>query len=205
MIIYGTNGAHLRTEPLPGVDCPACALPDTLQLSLYGRYAHIYWIPLFPYSKPTLVQCRHCQGAWEGKALPAAVAAPVRDLKKQTRTPLWHWSGVALLAVASCWGMVASTQDARANAAYLAAPRAGDIYTIQSEEDEKQYSLLKVISAKGNTVEVVANNYQIDNIHPIEALNAPAKYSKESFSLTQFELQIMQNKGQLTDVDRLEE
>ena len=205
MILYGTNGAHLRTAPLPGVKCPACATPGALQMSVFGRYAHVYYIPLFPYSKPAVVQCGHCQAAWDDKKIPPQMQAPVRDLKKQTRLPLWQWSGVALLALAVGWGLMASTQNARADAAYLTAPRPGDIYTVHATDDDPNYSLLKVMSAKGNTVEVVANKFQIDNSHPIDALNSPAKYNKKSFSLTQFELQIMKNRGQLTDVDRPDE
>lgn len=205
MIFYGTNGALVRTAPLPGASCPACATSNSLQLSVFSRYAHIYWIPLFPYSKPSVVQCTHCQQAWDAKATPAQLQPAVTDLKKQTRAPWWHWSGLALIAVGIVVAMFASSRDARANKAYLAAPRAGDIYTVHSPGDSTKYSLLKVLSAKGNTVELVANEYEIDNRHPIDELNSPEKYAKESFSLTQFELQIMQNKDQLIDVDRLEE
>jgi len=74
MIIYGTNGAHVRTAPLPGVACPSCATSDALQLSVFSRYAHIYWIPLFPYSKPTVAQYGHCQQAWEEKPFRANCA-----------------------------------------------------------------------------------------------------------------------------------
>ncbi|MBO2008179.1 hypothetical protein [Hymenobacter negativus] len=204
MIFYGTNGALVRTAPLPGVACPACAAPESLQLSVFSRYAHIYWIPLFPYSKPSVVQCAHCQQAWDTKGTPAALQPAVADLKKQTRAPWWHWSGLGLIALLIAWGAVAATRDARANKAYLAAPRAGDIYTVHSPGDSTKYSLLKVLSAKGNTVELVANEYEIDNRHPLSELNSPEKYSKEPFSMTQFELQIMQNKDQIIDVDRPE-
>lgn len=202
MIFYGTNGALVRTAPLPGAACPACAAPESLQLSVFSRYAHIYWIPLFPYSKPSVVQCTHCQQAWDAKATPAQLQPAVTDLKKQIRAPWWHWSGLGLIAVLVVVGLIASSRDARANKAYLAAPHAGDIYTIRSMGDSTKYSLLKVLSAKGNTVELVANEYEIDNRHPLDELNQPEKYSKEPVSMTQFELQIMQNKDQLIDVDR---
>ncbi|WP_426060245.1 hypothetical protein [Hymenobacter sp. B1770] len=205
MIVYGTNGAHVRTTLLPGVNCPSCAAAETLQLSLFSRYVHIYWVPVLPYSKPVVAQCGHCQRAWEGKELPAEVQESARGFKKETRAPLWHWSGLALIAIFIAWAVVASSQDARANADYLAAPRPGDIYTVRSDEDQSIYSLLKVVSAKGNAVELVANKFEVNDNHPIGKLNSADKYSKESFSLTQFELQIMQNKGQITDVDRLEE
>ncbi|WP_046246229.1 hypothetical protein [Hymenobacter terrenus] len=203
MIIYGTNGAHVHTTPLPGVACPRCSAPEGIQLSVFSRYAHIYWIPLFPYSKPTVAQCGHCQQVWDEKAMPKEVRSSSQALKKQTRAPFWHWTGIGLFVAALGWGAAVSSQDARANAAFLAAPRAGDIYTVRSTEDTKNYSLLKVVSAKGNTVELVANEYQINNSHPLSDLNSPEKYSRKPFSLTQFELQIMQNKGEITDVDRL--
>ena len=205
MIIYGTNGAHVRTAQLPGVTCPGCATSNTLQLSVFSRYAHIYWIPLFPYSKPTVTQCSHCQQAWEEKTIPSELRNLAQTLKKETRAPLLHWAGLAIVAALIGWGAVAGMWDGRENKSFLAAPRVGDIYTVREKEGEGDYSLLKVVSVKGPTVDVVPNEYQIDNNHPIDKLNAPAKYSKKSFALSKFELQIMQNKGLLTDVDRLTE
>ena len=202
MIFYGTNGAHVRTVPLPGVACPGCATADSLNLSVFSRYVHIYWIPLFPYSKPAVVQCSHCQQAWADKELPAEVRGPAKALKQETRSPLLHWAGLGVIAVLIGGGILAGARDDRENQAYLTAPHVGDIYTVRAKEDDKNYSLLKVVGVKGTSVDVVANEYTIDNNHPIDKLNEPAKYSKEPFSLGQFELKIMQNKGQLTDVDR---
>jgi len=209
MIIYGTNGAHRRTEAAPGLACPACASPDHLHLSVFSRYAHVYWIPLFPYSKPVVAECRSCQGAWAEKELPAT-ATEVRQaaqlLQKHTAAPWWHWSGLGLLALGLVWAFVANSRDQQANTAYLTAPRAGDVYTVRADDSlHTRYTLLKVVRAQGNTVQLVANEYETDNAHPLTDLNHAEKYSREPFELTQLDLQIMQNKGQLTDVDRLGE
>jgi hypothetical protein len=64
------------------------------------------------------------------------------------------------------------------------------------------YSLLKVRQVSGNGVELVANDYQTDNRHPLADLNEPGKYSQEPFVLTRLDLQIMRRQGKLTDVDR---
>jgi hypothetical protein len=202
MIIYGTNGAHVRTAQLPGVACPGCDTSDTLHLSVFSRYAHIYWIPLFPYSKPTVTQCSHCQQAWEEKTIPSELRNLAQTLKKETRAPLLHWAGLAIVAALIGWGAVAGMWDGRENKSFLAAPRVGDIYTVRAKAGDKDYSLLKVVGVKGPTVDVVSNEFTVNSSHPIEKLNTPDKYNKESFSLSNFELQIMQNKGQLTDVDR---
>ena len=203
MIIYGTKGAHVRTAPLPASNCPACATFGSVKTSIFSRYAHVYFIPFFPFSKAAVTQCDHCQQAWEEKTLPTELHPAVRDIKKSTRFPLWSWAGIAVLVLGLAAASVAGRYHERDRKAWLAAPQAGDVYTVHSPGDSTRYSLLKVVSAKGNTVEVVGNDYETDDSSPVNELNSPEKYGKESQSLTVLDLQIMHNKGQLTDVDRL--
>jgi hypothetical protein len=207
MIFYGTSGSFVRTQPLPDVACPACATPGQMQLSVFSRYVHIYWVPLLPYSKPAVAQCGSCQHHWELGQLPAEATAlkqAVRAQKKTVRAPWWHWSGLALLLVGGVWAADAGIRDGHDNEAYLAAPRVGDIYTVRNDSSH-HYTLLKVVRAQGNTVDVVANEYETDNTQPIRKLNWPDYYAKESFTLTHLDLLSMKNQGQLTDVDREEE
>jgi hypothetical protein len=205
MIIYGTNGTHVRSETLPGYSCPNCTTPDTLRMQVFSRYIHVYWVPIFPYSTPLVTDCGHCQTAWEQKELPAELREPAQLLKKTTRRPYWQWAGLLLICTFFAWAVAMGARDDQADKALLEAPRAGDIYTIRSQDNKDNYSLLKVVSAKGTAVELVANEYEVDDASPLDELNAPAKYSKESFSLTRFDLQIMREKGEITEVDRLSE
>ncbi|MGI4871074.1 MAG: hypothetical protein ACRYFX_07835 [Janthinobacterium lividum] len=93
-------------------------------------------------------------------------------------------------------------RDTRADDAFLENPQAGDIYTVRSDS-ANTYSLLKVLQVSGNSVELVANEYETTDTNPINSLNAPFRYSKESFVITHLDLQIMRRQGKLTDVDRL--
>ena len=202
MIIYGFKGAHLRTTSLSGTNCPACATPNLMTTSVYSRYAHVYLIPFFPFSKTAVTQCDHCRQAWEEKTLPTQLQPTVRELRKNTRFPLWSWAGVAVLVLVLAGASLAGRYHERDRVAWLAAPHTGDIYTVHSPGDSTKYSLLKVLSARGNTVVVVGNEYEIEDSAPVAELNSPEKYSKASQSLTVLDLQIMHNKGQLTAVDR---
>jgi hypothetical protein len=204
MIFYGTNGKHYATRPLVGAPCPACRAPEALQVGLVSRYAHVYWVPLFPYEKIAVTQCQNCQHSWTEKELAPDLAPAVRTIKKQTRAPYWTWAGLALIAVLGLYGYLHSIRDARTDEALLASPRAGDIYTVRSDSSHL-YSLLKVRSVGGNIVELVANEYETQDTKPLNSLNAPFRYAKEPFTLTFLDLQIMRRKGQLTDVDRLDE
>lgn len=210
MIIYGTSAArHLRTAPLPaGTACPGCGQAGGLRSSIFTRYAHLYWIPFFPYEKPAVTECTHCQQTWTDKDLPAAVRAPVLALKRASKAPRGHYSGLGLVLLAGLAGVFFSAKDERANKAYLQSPRAGDIYTVTVRLDSagangrQSYSLLKVRGVSGNSVELVDNEYQIDNSHPLDELNKPENYGHEPVYLTRYDLQLMQQKGELTDVDR---
>jgi hypothetical protein len=209
MVIYGTSGAkHLRTEALPAsTPCPHCSQSNQLRSSIFSRYSHVYWIPFFPIGKLSVTECGSCGQAWDDKALPADLKAPVQALKGETKIPYFHWTGVALLVVGVLAGVFFYAKDERANKAYLQSPQAGDVYTVRAESEsdkgKKSYSLLKVRSVSGNSVEVVSNEYQIEgNSHPLKELNKPENYSKDPTYLTRYDLQLMQQKGELTDVDR---
>lgn len=204
MIFYGTNGTHYATEALAGSCCPACHAPEALQLGLVSRYAHVYWIPLFPFQKVAVTQCLNCQASWTEKQLAPALASAVRTAKQRSRAPYWTWAGLLLIVAMSLYGYLHSIRDTRTDEALLASPHAGDIYTVRSDSSQ-MYSLLKVRQVGGNIVELVANEYETENATPINSLNAPSRYSKEPFTLTFLDLQIMRRKGQLTDVDRLED
>ncbi|MGI4822436.1 MAG: hypothetical protein ACRYFV_14590 [Janthinobacterium lividum] len=201
MVFYGTNGTHLRTEALPQVACPACGTSRSLRASLFGHYAHLYSVPVFPFAKLAAVQCGSCQTIWASKDMPAAIAPAVQDLKQQTQQPYWTWAGLALLLLVTTFGFLHSLRDMRPDETMLTSPRAGDIYTVRTDS-ANMYSLLKVQQVSGNSVALLANEFQSNDSSPINALNAPEKYSKEPFIITRLDLQIMRHKGDLTDVER---
>jgi hypothetical protein len=204
MVIYGTNGKHYASQPLGGTACPTCHAPEALQVGLVSRYAHIYWVPLFPYEKIAVTQCQSCQTSWTEKELTPALASAVRAARRRSSAPLWTWAGLAIIAAVSLFSYLQSASDARDDEALLLSPHAGDIYTVRSDSTST-YSLLKVQQVGGNIVELVANEYETKDATPINSLNEPARYSKEPFTLTFLDLQIMRRKGQLTDVDRFVE
>lgn len=204
MVFYGIRAPHLLTEALPTfLVCPHCGTSGALRTSVFGRYAHIYWIPFAPIGKVIAVECQHCGTVWEGKKIPNELKAAATDVQKRAVRPRSHWAGTALALLLGVGAYGYSTMDDRENKAFLAAPKPGDIYTVH-DDSTKMYSLLKVNSTGGNVVELVANGYETDNRQPIKTLNEPSKFTGDTFSITYFDLRIMAQKGQITDVDREE-
>lgn len=108
---------------------------------------------------------------------------------------------LALLLLAALGAVGYGLRDGRRDEALLTSPRAGDIYTVHAGSPGA-YSLLKVLRAGGNGVELVANEYQTTDSHPLALLNQAARYSQEPFVITRLDLQIMRRRGELTDVER---
>ena len=202
MIVYGTRAPHLRTEPLPGyLVCPHCHTAGAMRASVFGRYVHVYYIPFVPAGKMLAVECQHCGTVWEGDKIPAEALPAARDVQARASRSHTDWTGAALVVAGIVGASVFAALDGHQNRTFLAAPLPGDVYTVY-DDSTKNYSLLRVMSTGGNVVELVANDYQTDNTTPIKTLDQDTCYSGQPFSLTRFDLQIMEKKGELTDVDR---
>ena len=199
MIIYGYRSSHLLTESVSGV-CPACTLPDVLRMSVFGRYAHVYWVPLFPIGKTGASECGHCRQVLRPTDMPAALQQHFRGLKQRAQAPWWHFAGLVLLLALVAWVVVAGKQDQRDNQTFIRVPHKGDLYHIRTENGH--YSLLKVQDVAGNSVRLLANNYEIDNKTKVNELNKPENFSPEPVELTRYDLRIMLQKQEIVDVER---
>jgi hypothetical protein len=115
--------------------------------------------------------------------------------------PVPAWVALTLLLLVALGTIAYGLRDGRRDEALLTSPRPGDIYTVQAGRGGA-YSLLKVLRAGGNGVELVANEYQTTDSNPVALLNQASRYSQEPFVITRLDLQIMRRRGELTGVDR---
>ena len=67
MIIFGTKASNIGSFDVPKSKCEYCELESTQRISVFGKYAHIFWIPIFPTSKKAIAECTHCKRTIEQK------------------------------------------------------------------------------------------------------------------------------------------
>ncbi|MBX0288849.1 hypothetical protein K3G63_00280 [Hymenobacter sp. HSC-4F20] len=199
MIIYGYRSSHLRTEPIAG-SCPACATPDSLHASVFGRYAHIYWIPLFPIGKTGGSQCGHCQFVQQPKEMEPGLREAFSAVKHSARVPWWHFAGLLLLVIGIGWALVQNSDAQQASQQFITAPHKGDLYHVRTENG--RYSLLKVQEAAGNSVKLLPNTYEMDQNSGLDELNKPENFDTVALELTRYELKLMLDKDQIVKVER---
>lgn len=174
LFFYGTKTSTIGRYPLFGVACAHCGTPDSLFVTVYARYLHLFWIPVLPLGKNTVSQCAHCQQALAVAQMPPAYRGPALAWQQQARRPLAHYlvlaPAAALLAVVLAGGVVAAFhgfQSARDTKAFLAAPRVGDFYALRNPD--RHYNVLRVARVAPDTLYFEACAYRPRNLADVSA------------------------------------
>ena len=198
MIIYGTRNKELAKELITD-KCPNCGTQNSMEMHVFQKYAHVFWIPFFPMSKSGVSQCDHCKQVLKVKEMPQGLQQSYETLKAQTKTPPWTFAGLALLVGLIALLIVNDKKKDERNANLILSPKVGDIFEIKTVE--RQYTLYKVDAVEGDSVFVRVNNYETDKISGINALKNKS-YSDERYGFSKPAIQEMLRQGEILNIDR---
>lgn len=201
MIIYGTRASHLRTQNISG-KCVSCATDNSVQLSAFQRYAHVFWIPLFPIGKAYATQCNHCKQTLTGSDIKNSYRHPYEEINQQLSIPIWTFSGLGILSIVIISSMISGQKKEKENLALIQAPVRGDVYEYKTENG--QYSLMKVADIIGDTVYIQPNNYAATKITALSKLKnqGDTTYSEDLYPMLKSELVKMFEEKEILDIDR---
>ena len=182
MIIYGSRGKELAHQSL-AIACPNCTTSNSLEMHVFQRYAHIFWIPFFPMNKLGVSQCNHCKQTLRSKEMPPALKSEYETLKAQTKTPLWMFIGAALLAVLIIFLVINENKKSAATAQYIKHVQPNDL--LEAKVDEG-YTYLKVVAVKGDTVYVKDNKQAVTMQSGLNKLGTgEGSFSEEVYPVSQ--------------------
>lgn len=123
-MIYGWRGAKIGSFDVPNTICGHCDNNEPQRVTVFGKYVHILWIPVFPTGKTKVAECMHCMRTIEEKNFPSDLRANVHHYGDQVKRPIWHSLGLILIAgiigLTSITGIIGSmlsdnTPDPRAD------------------------------------------------------------------------------------------
>lgn len=201
MIIYGSRSSHVKSVQLDKEQCPHCGSQGTVTLSTYARYAHIFWIPIFPLGRLSLSQCQHCKQVLESKQMPSQIKAYHERNLAETRIPIWQFSGLVLLMVVVTLGVFANKADQEERALFIKDPRAGDIYELKTQEGN--YTLFKLQDITPDSVVVIFNAYEVNKLSGLYKIDKAENYSDSLlYTLSRGELHTMFEAGEILDINR---
>lgn len=178
MIFFGSNKTEIAAGELAGVICVNCGSVGTVEAHIYSKYAHVYWIPVFPIGKWGLTSCSFCKQAFEASEAPASYHEAYLAVKDRAKVPLKHYAGLILLGILIVWGVFARKMKSEEDSKFLDAPQAGDVYQLKTNSGN--YTLLKIARVTPDTTFFFVNRYEVNKI---SGLNKSDVQSKESFML----------------------
>ncbi len=201
MIIYGTKATHVASEILSDT-CSNCGTQGSIQMTIFQKYAHVFWIPFFPVGKTGATQCTHCKHVLERKEFPASLYGHYETMKINSRTPRWTFTGLSVITVIIVWGIVSKIENDQKNAVLILTPEAGDIYHIKKAY--KQYTLYKVDHVAGDTVFVFVNQFETDKLTGLTLLlsKGDEAFIQEHLPIMKSHLKAMFDRGDIIDIDR---
>ncbi len=199
MIFYGSKGTHLHSEQVSGIKCSHCEQQTIHNISIYGRYAHVYWIPFFPLGKKGVSECNHCKITLAPKEMNEPLKLAYQNVNSNTKSPIWHWSGLGVIVILI--GLIAFTGSQHKKDAinYINNPQTGDIYEYKANE---YYSLLKVSSVSQDSVFVISNDYEIEKQSKLYKIDKTKNYTAEPYGISKEEIKELFESKEILDVDR---
>ncbi|MBP6238691.1 MAG: hypothetical protein KA536_21240 [Saprospiraceae bacterium] len=97
MIIFGTRASNIGNFDVPKSKCEYCEMESTQRISVFGKYAHIFWIPFFPIGKKAIAECTHCKRTVEQKEFSTKLNQLYQENKSKAKRPFWHWLGLGTI------------------------------------------------------------------------------------------------------------
>jgi hypothetical protein len=198
MIIYGRKGKILAKEPVTD-KCPNCQTQNSIDMYIVQDYAHVFWIPLIPIGKTGVSHCGQCKGVLKLREMPLYLMKTYETVKVKTKTPIWMFLGLAIIAVFIIVNVIDSRKKDQNNSTFITAPKAGDIFEIKTKDN--QYTLFKTVWVVGDSVYVNINKYTSDKSSGLAAMKNK-EYSESVYALSKKELKEMFDKGNILGVDR---
>ncbi|MES2487374.1 MAG: hypothetical protein V4581_15690 [Bacteroidota bacterium] len=198
MIIYGTGGRRIAQHTIKPV-CTACEAQNSLQMHIYQRYGHVFWIPFVPSGKTAATQCNRCHAVLQQAYFPDTYMTEYLRLKKESKTPWWAYAGLGLLVIAIASAIIIDRQDDAYDAQIILTPQKNDLYQVKISASE--YTLYKVDKVDGNMVYLFENEFAINQSSGIDDLKEKP-FTKESYPVSKYSLKVMLEKGEIIDVER---
>jgi hypothetical protein len=95
MILFGRKAHHLGLTTSNKVKCENCGKKD-LAVSIFQKFFHMLWVPMFPVKRECASQCLQCQNVLVEKKFSIAAKSLAAKLRKEHKTPFWSFFGIFL-------------------------------------------------------------------------------------------------------------
>jgi hypothetical protein len=199
MIVYGRRATALTTQVL-FEPCPNCKATNSIHITVYQRYAHIFWIPMFPLNKTGTSVCSNCRQVLKLGDMPPDLRLAYDNVKAHTKVPIWHFAGIALIVGGIIALNISDKNKTERISKWVLNPKAGDIFEVKVKDSV--YTLYKVQQVAKDSVFLIANKYQTDDETGLDKLKTKPFETDSTYGVPKAALVEMNRKEEIIDIDR---
>tara|TARA_B110000091_G_scaffold207270_1_gene245245 strand:- start:1040 stop:1501 length:462 start_codon:yes stop_codon:yes gene_type:complete len=152
-------------------------------------------------NKKAFSECTNCNVTQDFKDMNEQLRRVSADIKRDTKTPIWYWSGLGIIALIisiSYYFRVQHDEDVKN---YIKEPLVGDVIEFKNLET-RYFSILKIESVTKDSIFVIQNNYETDKKGDISEINISKNYTTEAFAFGRNEIQKMFDDEIFYDINR---
>ena len=204
MIIYGTGKKKLLSETVME-KCQNCGNQFCVDVIIYQKWFHVFWVPILPNGKTGVSQCSKCKQVLAPNQMSSSIKMTYDHLLKQAMAPIWTYSGITLIVVLIAFFTITDFMNDAKNKKLVLAPQKGDIFKVKTADN--LYTLYKVEKVEGDSVFILINNYETNKSTGLNDLKRKGEdaYSPVIFSFSKKDLEEMYKKGEILDIERKNE
>ena len=167
--------------------------------SIFGRYAYLYWIPIFPLTKKGVSECTNCNITLEPKEMNDQLKLAYQNANGNAKTPITYWIGTLIIASLIGFGIYSSNQHDKDVVDYIEFPKTGDVVEYKSDVF---YTTFKIIEVTNDSIFVIDNNYEIESQSAINKIDIKSNYTTEPYSISRERFKELFADKTLLDINR---
>ena len=212
MFIWGAKGEVADLGFRANKHCPTCEKERPFHLMLQYTVRHFWYVFKWVTGKQYATVCAVCQcgDRLDARSVERTLAKPPIPFAKRGS---WVFL-VGLLAIAAVFGAIDDSSRSSSREAYLAAPRAGDLYVVnvaslmKTPQSKYLYGVLRVRAVKPDSLEFDAATFFYNGASgPTKdirdgKLDAPGYFSPTPVVLSHAEVARIHNEHAIHSIDR---
>lgn len=145
-LIYGRHKARIKKYLANDQACKECR-SFNIEISVYREFYHLFYIPFCPVGDKTVSACcRNCGEPFRSESF-------LSYYKQIGKTPFYYFSLPILFSGLVILLTILNSNTQEEKLAFVTNPKAGDVYTIRHDENNKTtYYFLRLKSINGDTL-----------------------------------------------------
>lgn len=155
MLIWGNTDKVIHTDTID-VSCAECGCSELLAFTMQ-KFFTLFYVPTIPLRKTLVYICPECSEPYDPKLINNSSIAIG---KKSVRTPIWGFSGLAVIAVFVAIGAWMDYEDSEKTAVCMESPQVGDRLVFKDEDGSvTPYGFMKIKSMDGDSITLSCGNF----------------------------------------------